>query len=288
MRIMINRKFILGSEWIYCKIYIGELSADKLLINLLFPFMLELEREKIIDKWFFIRYIDNSFHIRIRIHLISICDIGMVIHQIHVILDPYIQNRRIHALVYDTYTRELERYGTSSYEITESIFYYDSLFILKVIQSSLHHPSDNSLKWKSAIILVDDIFDITKISIEKRKIFCENKRNYFRQEFGFSQKDTLIQFNKKYRDNKSNIEHAMNRKAIPEQMLSLLSERKALLEKMSYQLMQDTSINIENYISSIIHMTINRVFISSNRLCEMLIYDFLFRYYNSLIQRNNH
>ena len=80
----------------------------------------------------------------------------------------------------------------------------------------------------------------------------------------------------------------MNRKAIPEQMLSLLSERKALLEKMSYQLMQDTSINIENYISSIIHMTINRVFISSNRLCEMLIYDFLFRYYNSLIQRNNH
>ena len=257
MRIMINRKFILGSEWIYCKIYIGELSADKLLINLLFPFMLELEREKIIDKWFFIRYIDNSFHIRIRIHLISICDIG-------------------------------ERYGTSSYEITESIFYYDSLFILKVIQSSLHHPSDNSLKWKSAIILVDDIFDITKISIEKRKIFCENKRNYFRQEFGFSQKDTLIQFNKKYRDNKSNIEHAMNRKAIPEQMLSLLSERKALLEKMSYQLMQDTSINIENYISSIIHMTINRVFISSNRLCEMLIYDFLFRYYNSLIQRNNH
>lgn len=38
-------------------------------------------------------------------------------------------------------------------------------------------------------------------------------------------------------------------------------------------------LNIQNYIASYIHMSMNRLFASENRLYELIIYDFLRRYY---------
>jgi len=66
---MENRTFIPGSEWIYFKIYTGTKTADAILKNELYGFVSEMLKNKVIDKWFFIRYNDPDFHIRLRIHL---------------------------------------------------------------------------------------------------------------------------------------------------------------------------------------------------------------------------
>ena len=68
-RNMENRTFIPGSEWIYFKIYTGTKTADAILKNELYGFVSEMLKNKVIDKWFFIRYNDPDFHIRLRIHL---------------------------------------------------------------------------------------------------------------------------------------------------------------------------------------------------------------------------
>ena len=44
-------------------------TADTILKNELYGFIQEMIKNKSIDKWFFIRYSDPDFHVRLRIHL---------------------------------------------------------------------------------------------------------------------------------------------------------------------------------------------------------------------------
>ncbi|WP_127138032.1 thiopeptide-type bacteriocin biosynthesis protein [Flagellimonas oceanensis] len=63
------RNFALGSEWLYYKIYIGPQTGDALLSQAIKPLVSNLIGRKLIDKWFFIRYTDPDFHIRIRLKI---------------------------------------------------------------------------------------------------------------------------------------------------------------------------------------------------------------------------
>jgi thiopeptide-type bacteriocin biosynthesis protein len=75
----IKRNFIVGEEWLYYKIYCGNYTADKILINEVQTIVNKLFRKKLIDQWFFIRYYDPDFHLRIRFHLINLNAITEVI-----------------------------------------------------------------------------------------------------------------------------------------------------------------------------------------------------------------
>ena len=66
---MIRRTFIPGGDWVYFKLYTGAKIADIIIKNELGKYIFELKQNDIIDKWFFIRYFDSEFHIRLRIHL---------------------------------------------------------------------------------------------------------------------------------------------------------------------------------------------------------------------------
>ena len=66
---MENRMFIPGSEWVYFKIYTGTKTADSILKNELYDFVKEMMKYDLIDRWFFIRYNDPDFHIRLRLHM---------------------------------------------------------------------------------------------------------------------------------------------------------------------------------------------------------------------------
>lgn len=50
---------------------------------------------------------------------------------------------------------------------------------------------------------------------------------------------------------------------------------------------QSMEISLKNFFQSIFHMNINRLFISNQRLFEMVIYDYLLRYYKSLMFHEN-
>ena len=63
-----------------------------------------------------------------------------------------------------------------------------------------------------------------------------------------------------------------------------LREMESLVVQVS-PLIEQESIEKDDYVRSIIHMTMNRLFRSKNRLYEMVIYDFLFRYYQSALAR---
>ena len=57
--------------WIYLKIYICEEVADEFIYSEMCGFINNLKDKKILKQWFFIRYSDPDFHIRLRIKAIE-------------------------------------------------------------------------------------------------------------------------------------------------------------------------------------------------------------------------
>ena len=132
-----ERKFSLGSEWLYYKLYCGEQSADKILIELIFPLVQSLKQQGLIDYWFFIRYYDPNGHLRFRLHLPDIEKIGSVIGIVYLALQPFKDSGYLWKIQTCTYQRELERYGRDAIELSERLFHCDSII---VIQQLLAHP----------------------------------------------------------------------------------------------------------------------------------------------------
>ena len=64
-----ERIFIPGSRWLFFKLYTGTQSADILLTRHISPFVRRLRESGAIDDFFFIRYTDPLFHLRLRLHL---------------------------------------------------------------------------------------------------------------------------------------------------------------------------------------------------------------------------
>ena len=75
----IRRTFVPGDEWLFFKVYCGVKTCDELLVKKILSLAHRLMKEKIIVRWFFIRYSDPDYHLRVRFLLSSIDDTGYVI-----------------------------------------------------------------------------------------------------------------------------------------------------------------------------------------------------------------
>src|SRR6266508_291135 len=64
----IERSFPYGTEWLYIKHYAGQAAVDLLLTSVLKPLVTTLANEGLIDRWFFIRFGDPEWHLRLRFH----------------------------------------------------------------------------------------------------------------------------------------------------------------------------------------------------------------------------
>ena len=68
----VKRSFIIGSEWVYYKIYTGPKTADSILVDFIKPIVDQLLKDGIIKMWFFIRYADPEFHLRVRFQITNL------------------------------------------------------------------------------------------------------------------------------------------------------------------------------------------------------------------------
>jgi len=105
------KKFILGDNWLYYKIYTGAKTADILISIVILPTVEKLFTNQLISKWSFLRYHDPKYHIRVRFFLPDTKNIGSVIIIIKEILKLPFDERLIWKVQADIYNREIERYG---------------------------------------------------------------------------------------------------------------------------------------------------------------------------------
>ncbi len=286
-------EFTPGSEWLYYKFYCGIKSADKILIDLVAPLTAKLLKEKILSKWFYVRYNDPAFHIRVRFHLIDTKDTGEVIGQITEMIKETVLAKFIWKIQIDTYHREAERYGSDSMEWVEELFYYDSLNKLRFLELTEGDEREN-FRWLWGLRTTDDLLNAFEYTLEQKQVLLRNLKESFGKEF-YAGKTLLLQLNRKYNNYKQAINSIMNGtenktsafyNTIFSESNTFLKIIKPILKKAKQaNSSTDSADSFKEKVGSFIHMSLNRLFTSQARLQEYIIYEFLNRWYVSVIKQ---
>lgn len=285
---MIRRTFIPGSEWLYFKLYTGSKTADELLTQQLLPFITELFSHKRIDSFFFIRYSDPDFHIRVRLHVPDPLNYSLIFGDFYRLFQPLTESEAVVKVQCDTYVREIERYGANTMPLLETLFFIDSTAVLELLADLSKMPADEreKLRWQLALLLLDDTLSSFEFAPQEKSRLTGRMAANFKQEFGFTSHVFTRQLNDKFRKFRKEIELAMetrNNFTSFEKTLAARRERlSAVARGIGHPERSDKgAVTVDNLLPSIQHMTMNRWFRTRNRLHELVIYDFLSKYYES-------
>ena len=279
-----QRIYIPGDHWLYYKIYCGARTADTILTNTLKPITEELINQEIISKWFFIRYNDPDFHLRIRFYVNNTKDSIEVIQRIQRALQFYVKNDIVHTVQLDTYKREFERYGTNTIDASEVLFYHESHMLISVIEI----VENEELYFLFVLRAIDRLLESFDFDLEHKLRFALMNMEAYKTEF---EANTLLnkQLDKKYRHLRQQIELFVTPNPLPSDyvMLDQLLDHKHQNTKkeLAYIKACNTDstmqMSLDNLISSYIHMLVNRAFRSRQRFYELVCYDFLTKFYKS-------
>jgi thiopeptide-type bacteriocin biosynthesis domain len=271
---MTQRRYIIGEEWIYLKVYTGPMTIETILVNNIENKLNQFFLKKIIDKFFFIRYMDPEYHIRIRLHCANLNYYSQILFEIHKSLHHFVKNLIITKVVWDTYSRELERYDNNHINLFEDLFYYDSSFILKYLKKTL--CSDNE-RYLVSMKFIDGILSSIGMNLDQKLLFTTNSAESYLNELYRSNSDVKHLLNLKYRKDRTLIENCLdtlNSKVWWQVCLHEYLSKASNLLKIIFK-----GKTME--LTSIIHMHVNRMFRTNQRTCELVIYWYLSKYYKS-------
>ena len=285
-----RRYFPPGSEWLYYKIYCGYETADELLSEVIGKLSKQLINKKLIDSWFFIRYADPNPHIRLRFHFDDISNIGDVIVFVENTLRPFLETGQVNRIITDTYKREIERYGETTIELCEKLFFHNSKMITDMLSLIENLPEKESYRWLFALKAIDAMLSDFGYSLNERHDLSKRIADAFGQEFRINE-STIQQFSNKYRATKDMIFKFMHDEDEQAKELYELINSNSENTKSSVQQLTDSCLeynSLEDIIRSFIHMTMNRIFIAQQRKHEVVLYGFLERYYRSEVAKKKY
>ncbi|MET7253669.1 lantibiotic dehydratase [Dyadobacter fermentans] len=284
----VRRDFMTGSEWLYVKIYAGTRTADRLLTSVIKPFADRLMTERAIEKWFFVRYGDPDNHVRLRFYHGSDKSFWQtVLAELHALMEPYLSNGTVHKIQLDTYKRELERYGHQKFEEIESIFFADSVATADLL-NMLSGDAGEHFRWLTGLRGVDMLLNDLGFTLADKKMFTGQLRERFFHEF---RGDTLlnIQLNNKYRQHTEEIRSFLDSEHDAENgigdVIALLEKRSACIRASLAVILPGGEVSLGSFASSLVHMFLNRLFVSQQREHELVVYHYLKKYYESKLAR---
>jgi len=275
----LKRKFCLGSEWIYFKIYTGVKTADIILVEHLSSIIRYLQEENLIQKWFFIRYKDTDEHLRIRFLVNSDKNISKVISTFYPVLNDLLQKNLISKIQTDTYNREIERYGETTMEDSETLFWYDSEMALTYLNLKSQFKLDK-LVLITSFLAIDSFLNVFSISIDEKLVLMNHLQQSFKNEFN-ANKILKKEFDTHFRNLCSEMEYFLNGNYENEfqELFETIKTKEEHSKKIVSSIKTKLMVPMLDFLQSHIHMMINRQYTSSQRMYECLIYDHLNRFY---------
>lgn len=291
---MVKRDFLPGSEWLYYKIYCGAKMSDEILAEHLAPLVSELEQRSLIDKWFFIRYADPDFHLRIRFHIPGVDQVGLVMQLFLQQMEIVQQQGLAWKINADTYQRELERYGDELVLLAEDLFYEDSKMKLAFL-SNTEGDDRETQRWLWGMRAADELLNAAGYHTAEKFECMELFRNAFAAEFK-ADKQLFRQINQQYSNNRKMIQQVMESPVLDQNPMKVLvsifdeyqDEVKYIITQIKEKAEKKNNKNFfKNLLGSYLHMSLNRLFVAEPRLHEMIVYDFLCSFYRGEIKRKN-
>ncbi len=285
-------QYMPGSGWLYLKFYVSRSFADKILTHELYNTIKQLKRKGYLSGFFFIRYTDPYYHLRLRIRLTDTDHYSPVLSAFHGKLQKYTESGLVWKIQLDTYYREIERYNIHLMETTESLFQVDSRYTIEMLQLIGRYGNEDH-KWKIGLKNIDAYLHLFDARAADRMALIRSMSDAFRLEYHFNPKNMRV-LNDSYRKKRKvveNILQGIDEDPLMQQLFMLQKKRDKQLSGIVCTLKALCSqygLDHKDYIGSYIHMHINRLIPANNRLHELLLYDYVRRFYESMLARDIH
>jgi thiopeptide-type bacteriocin biosynthesis protein len=266
---------------------------DEVLRDVVAPVVAAAQQTGAVDRWFFIRYGDPDWHLRLRLHGEPARLSAEVLPALQTALVPLLEDRRAWRMQLDTYEQEAERYGgAAGIALAEQIFHADSEAVLALLPL-LANDARGDLRWRLAcaslhLLLIDFGFDFAA-----RHAVLRATHSAFAAEFGADDK-LRHQIATRFRSERSNLDSllALNFPSVPRlapawPIFRRRSERLApvMAALSDCDRSGQLTMPLPELAHSYLHMHANRLFPSGQRAHELVLYDFLLRHYQSQAAR---
>ncbi|RYZ37930.1 MAG: Lanthionine biosynthesis protein LanB [Myxococcaceae bacterium] len=289
----LERSFPPGSEWLYVKLYTGTALADRVLAEAVAPLAREAIASGAARQWFFLRYGDPDWHLRVRFQGDPRRLHTDVLARLHELLRPLRQDGLVHRVQVDTYEREVERYGgDAGLPLAERMFHADSETALELLDAVTGDDGADA-RWRLLLCGIDLLLGDLGFDLEGRCRLLGDLRKGYGQEF---QVDSAFErrLGERFRTHRQELESLLWRPwpsdgplAPGLAALRRRSERQAQVAEQLRACATDGRLTqpLERVASSLVHMHTNRMLRTAARAQELVLYDFLHRLYTSRLAR---
>jgi len=129
-----ERRKLPGDEWTYLKLYATAKQHDEIITKPLREIVREMNEQKLIDRWFYIRYADPEPHLRVRFHAADVRYNDTVLLQALAWSRELVKYGLIRHVCVDSYDREIERYGgPKAIDALEMVFTANSSAVSAIV-----------------------------------------------------------------------------------------------------------------------------------------------------------
>jgi thiopeptide-type bacteriocin biosynthesis protein len=290
----IERSFIVGSEWLYVKIYAGQATVDELLVETVRELVAAGMASGAIKEWFFIRYSDPDWHLRLRMRGAPTRLVAEVLPAISAAVTPLRKSGHVWRMQCDTYEREVERYGGPiGVVLSERLFAVDSEAVVALL-GAMDDESPTDVRWQLGFIGLHSMLEALGFTLQEMHAVARDAR---RGAGMMSQEDAALahQLGARFRGMRSLLDQLLDGTLLSQPGLAAfdpeLARRDNALRGLGAELRaaearRELSVPLSQLAGSYMHMYTNRLFASSARAHELVLYDFLERSYLSKLARS--
>jgi class I lanthipeptide synthase len=287
----VQRRFSPGSEWLYAKLFTGNGTADRVLTDVVEPVVQAALDTSAAERWFFVRYADPHFHVRLRVKGDPRRLVEEVVPLLRKKAESLLANGVMWRLQLDTYERELRRYGgDEGIELSEELFWHDSEAVLGIVRT-LWGDEGLDARWRLALYGIDRLLDDFGLDLERKRAWARGCRDGFARELDV-RGQTKRALGERYRAERKALDELLDLEEGDDHPLApgvqLLRERSRRLAPLIERLRareQRLSVSLDDLLRSYAHMHANRVLRGAHRAQELVLYDLLDRVYASRLAR---
>lgn len=281
------RVFTPGSEWVYARIYTGETLADRVLSDEVGPLVRQLAVSGLVDRWFFLRYADPDFHLRLRLH-------GSAEAAVEALGGRLQERGMAWRIDLGTYEREVERYGgPEAIDVIERVFHHDSVAVLELLARLEPGDEGQQERWRIALagahrLLVDLGLDST----DRGSVVSALRASRARR-LGWGHRER-VKLGERFRRERGLLGQLVDQTGQGPvgygPGLEVLAARSAALRPLALELADldragRLTVGRTEIAASLLHMHLNRLLRGDNIAQEAVICDYLARLYDADVKR---
>jgi len=280
-----RRSFPPGSHWLYLKLYGSARATEELLLTELAELADRSRLSGSMDLWHFVRYADPEVHLRLRFHGPPRALNGKLRPQLERIVQRHIDRGSIWRCQFDTYEREVIRYGGSpAIEVAEAVFQADSDLVVALLKAAPPGLADD-WRWRVCALVIDLYHGGFGLDVAFRQRMARQIALELRKELRPG-KSFEGQLSHRFRAERAVLEALLDERSrySPEWrwIEGPIETFRTRLEPLAARYLDLASRNrlagdLNNVVQSLAHMHVVRMMRANPREHEMIIYAFLER-----------